>query len=180
MSKLKTAIAFSKNLLTTGALFQTSSKVEQAITSKVSSSEPQLIVEFGMGHGNITAEILKKMHPSSKLYTFEINEEFCELVKEKIKDDRLTIINAGAEEIATSIEGKADIIVSSIPLTIFPKEKTAQILNLSYEHLESGAFFSQIQYSRVLKKKFEHHFDQMDVDQVSKIPPEFIYHCKKN
>lgn len=180
MSKLKTAIAFSKNLLTTGALFQTSSKVEQAITSKVSSEKQQIIVEFGMGHGNITAEILKKIHPTSKLYSFEINEEFCDLVKEKIKDDRLVIINAGAEEIENSIDGKANAIVSSIPFTIFPKEKTAQILDLSYAHLESGAFFSQVQYSRVMRKKFEHHFDQMDIDQVSKIPPEFIYHCKKN
>lgn len=180
MSKLKTAIAFSKNLLTTGALFQTSSKVEQAITSKVSSDEDQIIVEFGMGHGNITAEILKKMHPSSKLYSFEINEEFCELVKEKIKDDRLVIINAGAEEIKNSIEDKANAIVSSIPFTIFPKEKTAQILDLSYQYLKAGAFFSQVQYSRVLRKKFEHHFDHMYIDQVSKIPPEFVYHCKKN
>lgn len=179
MSKLKTAIAFSKNLLTTGALFQTSSKVEQAITSKVSSEPNQIVVEFGMGHGNITREILKKIDSSSKLYSFEINEEFCNLVKEELDDNRLLIINAGAEELSAHVKEKAHCIVSSIPFTIFPKEKTDQILNLSYEHLLSGSFFSQIQYSRVMRKRFERHFDKMDVDQVSKIPPELIYHCKK-
>ncbi len=179
MSKLKTALAFSKNVLTTGALFQTSHKVEEAITSKVSSEEGQIVVEFGMGHGNITSEILKKLHPTSKLYAFEINEEFCDEVRENISDERLNIVNNGAEVLADHVKESIDCIVSSIPFTLFSKEKTEAILNTSYKHLKNGHFFSQVQYSRVLRRKFEGHFDEMTVDQVSKIPPELIYHCQK-
>lgn len=179
MSKLKTALAFSKNVLTTGALFQTSTKVEQAITSEVPTQENQVVVEYGMGHGNITAEILKKLHPTSKLYSFEINEEFCAQVKEEIKDDRLIIINAGAEDIVEQVAEEVDAIVSSIPFTLFSKEKVSQILSQSYDKMKEGSFLSQVQYSKVMRKNFESHFDELTINQVSKIPPEIIYHCLK-
>jgi len=179
MNKLKTALAFSKNLLTTGALFQTSSKVEDAISSKISNDPNMVYVEFGMGHGNITQVILDKMSPSSKLYSFEINEEFCDTVRKSIKDERLTIVNKGAEDLNSLVERHVDCIVSSIPFTLFTKEKTDSILKLSYDKLKSNCFFSQVQYSKVLKKKFISSFDSFELNHVSKLPPEFIYHCLK-
>ncbi len=180
MNKLKTALAFSKNILTTGALFQTSSKVEEAISSKISDKPNMIYIEFGMGHGNITQVILDKMNPSSKLYSFEINEEFCDTVRASITDERLSIVNKGAEELNNVVEGQVDGIVSSIPFTLFTKEKTDSILKLSYDKLKSNCFFSQVQYSKVMKKKFAAAFDRFELNHVSKLPPEFIYHCFKN
>jgi len=155
MSKFKTALAFSKNVLTTGALFQTSRKVELEITSKLSSKKDLTVVEFGMGHGNITQEILNKISPGSTLYSFEVNDEFCEVVKKNIADKRLIIVNKGAEALDAVIDQDIDHIISSIPFTIMPKEVTQQIFEISYHKMKSKGTFSQIQYSKMMKKKFE-------------------------
>ncbi len=179
MSKLKTALAFSKNVLTTGALFQTSRKVELDITSKIEKGSNQIFVEFGMGHGNITKEILDKMSDDGKLYSFEINKDFCEVVRKNILDKRLTIINKGAEQLNNVVDGQVDGIISSIPFSIMPKELGEKIIDLSYQKMKPSAFFSQVQYSRVLKKRFAAAFDRMEINQISVIPPEWVYHCYK-
>jgi len=179
MSKFKTALAFSKNVLTTGALFQTSRKVEIEISKKLTANGDIVVAEFGMGHGNITQEILNRLGPNSKLYSFEVNPEFCEVVRKNITDKRLIIVNKGAEELNTVISEDLDHIVSSIPFTIFSKDLRKQILDISYQKLKSQGTFSQVLYSKVMKKKFEMVFDQMEEKVISKIPPEFVYHWYK-
>jgi len=179
MSKLKTALAFTKNVFTTGAIFETSRKVELSITSKLSDQEDLVVVEYGMGHGNITKEILNKIGPNAKVYAFEVNKKFCDLVAEQIDDPRLTIVNKGAEEIDQVVLEEVDHIVSSIPFTLFSKEKTQQIFEISYKKLKSKGSFSQVQYSKVMKKKFDKFFDRLEELTISKLPPEFIYHCYK-
>ncbi|MEL6718411.1 MAG: rRNA adenine N-6-methyltransferase family protein, partial [Bacteroidota bacterium] len=121
--KLKTSIAFTKNFFITGAFKETSRDVEIEICSYLPSEEKQIIVELGMGHGNITREILNRIAPSSVLYAFEINESFCEYVQESILDERLRIINDGAEHIKKYIEKPIDGIIVSIPFSFLPKEK---------------------------------------------------------
>ncbi len=179
MSKLKTALAFTKNVFTTGAIFETSRKVELSITSKLTDQVDLVVVEYGMGHGNITKEILNKISADSKVYAFEVNKDFCDLVAEQIDDPRLTIVNKGAEDIDQVVAEQVDHIVSSIPFTLFSKEKTQQIFEISYKKLKSAGSFSQVQYSKVMKKKFEKFFDRFEERTISKLPPEFIYHCYK-
>ena len=101
--KLKTTLEFTKNLFTTGAFSETSREVEIEICRHISDKPNQVIVEYGMGHGNLTREILNKIAPTSKVYTFEVNEEFCEHVRKELKDDRLIIINDGAENMKLHI-----------------------------------------------------------------------------
>jgi len=117
--------------------------------------------------------------PKGRLYAFEINPEFCELVVNKISDDRLIIVNKGAEELNNVIEGKIDGIISSIPFSIMPKDKVDQILQTSIDKLKPGAFFSQVQYSRVLRRKFKIVLTDLEEVQVNMIPPELIYHSIK-
>ena len=54
---IKTSLEFTKNILVTGAFKETSRRVEMEITSKLPKKENQIIVEFGMGHGNIRVGI---------------------------------------------------------------------------------------------------------------------------
>src|SRR5680860_433194 len=102
------------------------------ICKYVPNQDYKTIVEFGMGHGNITSEILRIMSSNSKLYTFEVNKSFCEYVRNTISDDRLIIINDSAENIKKHIKEDVDLIVSSIPLSLFSNEKG---LGLSLIHI---------------------------------------------
>jgi len=178
-TKLKTAFQFTKNILTTGAIAETSREVEVEITKKIPSAPNMTIVEFGMGHGNITREILEQMSPDSKLYSFEVKKEFCDHVKNDISDDRLIIVNDGAENISKHVKIPVDAIVSSIPFTFFSKEKSELILGETYKALAKDHYFSQILYSKIHTKKLEAFFDKCTIVKTSNFPAGFVYHCEK-
>lgn len=178
-SKFNTALQFARNLRTTGALYQTSRKLELEICSKVSDAPDLVYVEFGMGHGNITREILDRISPSSRLYSFEINEEFCKHVKNEISDERLTIINDGAENVAKHVPVEIDGIISSIPFTLFSAQKRRAILSQTKKQLKSGQYLSQVLYSTILTKLFLEFFPTTEVIKLSGIPVEHVHHCKK-
>jgi len=138
LQRLKTAFAFSKTVLTTGALYETSRNVEKEICTKLPDGDGMVVVEYGMGHGNITKEILKNLSPTSKLYSFEVNEDFCKHVAQEINDPRLIIVNDGAQNLRKHVEGPVHGFVSSMPFTFFSKELTNTILQGSYDALENG------------------------------------------
>jgi len=158
LQRLKTAFAFSKTVLTTGALYETSRNVEKEICTKLPDGDGMVVVEYGMGHGNITKEILKNLSPTSKLYSFEVNEDFCKHVAQEINDPRLIIVNDGAQNLRKHVEGPVHGFVSSMPFTFFSKELTNTILQGSYDALENGRYFCQILYSKIHYKKFNSYF----------------------
>ncbi len=177
--KLKTAIQFTKNLFVTGALTETSEKVEKEICRFIPKYNDSVIVEFGMGHGNITKEILRHVSPSSKVYAFEVKEEFCDHVAKAIKDDRLIIINDGAENMTKHVKERVDSIIASIPYSFFSKEKSAGIIQDSYEILNPNCYYSQVLYTKFNFKKFQPIFDNCELVKIPNFPTEYIYHCQK-
>lgn len=178
--KIKTSIEFSKNLFVTGAITETSRKVELEICKNIVTDRNLTIVEFGMGHGNITKAILNKISPNSKLYSFEVKQEFCDYVKKSIQDDRLEIINDGAENMKNHINQKIDIVISSIPFSFFSKEKGIKIIQDAYDSMTNEAYYSQVLYTKHNFKKFQMIFDDCELKKFRGIPTEYIYHCKKN
>lgn len=177
--RIKTSIEFSKNLFVTGAFTETSRKVEIEICKHIPEDRDVVVVEFGMGHGNITKAILKKISPNSTLYTFEVNEEFCDHVKKSIQDDRLIIINDGAENMTNHINQKIDSVIASIPFSFFSLEKGMGIIQDSYDALSNEAYYSQVLYTKFNFKKFQKIFDVCEIKKFHGIPTEYIYHCQK-
>ncbi|WP_299397618.1 methyltransferase domain-containing protein [uncultured Gelidibacter sp.] len=177
--KLKTSLEFSKNLFVTGAITETSPKVELEICRHIPRNRDVIIVEFGMGHGNITKAILNKISPNSKLYSFEVNKEFCDYVRKSIPDERLEIITDGAENMSKLINEKIDGIISSIPFSFFSKEKGMSIIQNAYDSLSTEAYYSQVLYTKFNFKKFQMIFDVCEIKKFYGIPTEYIYHCQK-
>lgn len=177
--RIKTSIEFSRNLFVTGAITETSRKVEVEICKYVPKDRDVVIVEFGMGHGNITKAILNKISPNSKLYAFEVNEEFCDHVRKSIQDERLEIINDGAENMKNHIDQPIDSVISSIPFSFFSKEKGLGIIQDAYDSLSNKAYYSQVLYTKFNFKKFQMIFDDCELKKFNGIPTEYIYHCQK-
>lgn len=177
--KLKTSFEFAKNLFVTGAIMETSRKVEIEVCKYLPKGENKIIVEYGMGHGNITREILKQISPTSKVYAFEVNKDFCDHVRETIIDERLIIINDGAENIKEHIKEEVHIVIASIPFSFFSKEKAMGIIQDSYDLLAKDCYYSQALYTRFNFKKFKQVFEDCKIKTLAKVPPEYVYHCKK-
>ena len=177
--KLATSFQYIKNILTTGAVGQTSREVELEICSHLPRGEKKVIVEYGMGLGNITLEILNTISPTSKLYAFEVNKDFCEKARKTINDKRLVIINSGAETMRDYITEPVDGFISSIPFSFFSKEVSSHIIESSYDLLREGCYFSQVLLTKFNFKKFTKVFDHCEMIRLGNIPVEFIYHCRK-
>ncbi len=177
--KIKTAFQFAKNILTTGAVSETSKEVEIEICSRLPKGDNLTIIEFGLGHGNITREILKNISPTSRLYSFEINEDFCSHVGQHLIDERFTIINDSAENLSKHINRPVDAIVSSLPFTFIAKEKMDAILDGAYQAMKDDAYFSQILYSKIYVKKFKSVFDEFELIRTTNFPAGFVHHCRK-
>ncbi len=177
--KLRTSLEYTINLFVTGAIAQSGRNVEIEICRFVPKEDGKVIIEFGMGHGNITREILNNMAPSSKLYTFEVKKSFCDHVRDAINDDRLIIINDSAQNVKKYISEDVHSIVASIPFSFLSKEKGLQIIQDAHDLLVNDSYYSQFLYTKFNFKKFQQIFEKCNMKMLKKLPPEYIFHCKK-
>jgi phospholipid N-methyltransferase len=177
--KIATNLAFAKNLFITGAFKETSRQVEIDICRHIPTGDNKIIVEFGIGHGNITREILRTMSKTSTLYAFEVNKNFCDYVNKSILDQRLYIINDGAQNIKKHLNVNIDAVISSIPFSFFSKEKGLGILKDTYSLMNDDSYLSQVLYTKYNFKKFQQIFEECSISSHKKTITEYIFHCKK-
>ncbi|MGB1041858.1 MAG: class I SAM-dependent methyltransferase [Tenacibaculum sp.] len=173
-----------KNYKTSGTIAPSSRYLSSKMLREINFSEAKVIVELGPGNGVITERILEKIQPNTILVCFEINEAFYKELK-KIKHPQLIVLKASAENIKVELNKlgyfEADYIVSSLPLTIIPKEVSHTILSKSYEFLNTKGFFIQYQYSLTYYKKLKGIFGNninLSFEPLN-FPPAFIYKCLK-
>ena len=111
----------------------------------------QIIVEFGSGNGNFTAEILKRIPKSTKLIAFETNKKFFDYCLEKFQGyGNFKIYHCSAEnfsQLSEIKENKVDYIISSLPLSLLKQELIASIVQKVIYHLKPNGCFIQYQYS---------------------------------
>lgn len=174
-SGLTFAIGYLKNPKKVGTIFRSSKSLSKKVASYVTG---EIIVEFGSGTGEITIEILKKMQMGSKLYCFELDKKYCELMEKKfskqIYENRLEIINDSAENILLYLDSFPDCIVSGLPLASLDKRLVVNILNIS-KNVEK---YVQYQYSPFSKKLLKKYFKKVDVHHVLRNPvPATVYVC---
>lgn len=140
------------------------------------------ILELGPGNGVFTKGILDRMSADCKLISFELNEHFCDYIKNQINDHRFTLLNRSAEDIQDVLKefgiGKADYIVSSLPLAVIPTEIKSNILDGAKKALTEKGKYIQFQYTLNAKKLLEDRFSEVKIDFTPvNIPPAFVYRC---
>jgi len=143
----------------------------------------KVIVEFGMGNGCITEEILKKCGENTILISFELNKKFCDYCTDKFKHKKsLKIYNQSAFDfqywLAQNNILEVDYFISSLPISIFEKSKTAALLENAKKFLKEEGNFIQYQYSLNNQRLIKSVFKKVSVDfTVLNMPPAFIYNC---
>src|SRR5687767_3975589 len=93
------------------------------VAGKIDFSQPRVIVEYGPGEGCHTREIVRQMHPGSKLILFELDPELARHLEAQFRhDSRVTILNQDAallsQELLKRGHTHCDYIVSGIPFSI--------------------------------------------------------------
>ena len=176
--------SFIKNPKDTGAVAPSSRLLTREITRNIDFRASRCIVELGPGVGTFTMSILRNAMPHTKLFCFEVNKKFCVYIANKIRDERLTIINAGAEELSLHLKKlkveKADCIVSGLPFLNFPYSKKRKILNEAKNCLNDNGKFILFQYTNGLSRLLELYFSKVKKKFVAfNLPPSFVYICEK-
>lgn len=174
-----------KNYKTSGTVTPSSKYLAKKMLKEINFSAAKVIIELGPGNGAITNTILNRIEPNTILICFEINDAFYKELK-KIKHPQLIIIKASAENMREEIiklgYDEVNYIISSLPLTIIPKEVSHNILLESYLLLNNNGLFIQYQYSLTYYKKLKDVFGnniQLNFEPLN-FPPAFIYNCIKN
>lgn len=175
---------FIKNPREVGAIAQSSKFLTKEIIRNIEPEKPQNIVELGAGLGAFTESILKKASPGSKVFCFEINKRFCRHISENLADERLIVINAGAEKLSAKLKvlnaEKADCIISGLPFFNFSESKKRKILMEVTNSLSDKGRFVLFQYTNGLGRLLHSSFSKVKRKMVPlNIPPSFVYVCEK-
>jgi len=173
-----------KNYKTSGTIVPSSKYLANKMLKDIDFSNANLIIELGPGNGAITHNILNKLKSNAILVCFEINDAFYNELK-KINHPQLIVLKASAEKVERELKKlgyiNADYIVSSLPLTIIPKEISHNILLENFNFLKKGGMFIQYQYSLTYYKKLKEVFGKnitLNFEPIN-FPPAFVYKCTK-
>lgn len=167
-----------------GAVAPSSKFLVRSMCNKINFEECDVILELGPGTGVFTYELLKRAKANTKIILLELNTEFYKILKSKFKDPRVEILLRSADEIQEVLDErnieKVDAILSSLPLTIIPKEIKTKIVESSFSALKENGTYVQYQYSLNAKKLLKSFFGKLDIGFVPvNVPPAFIYTARK-
>jgi phospholipid N-methyltransferase len=186
-SRGEETLLFAKNFLQhprmLGSLIPSSRFLVHRLLSRIDWKRARTIVEYGPGVGTITAHILRRMSPNTKLIVFEMNEDFVQYLKRAFPDKRLHVVYGSAERVQKELDrlklDGADYIISGIPFTTMPVELREKIMRESRRALKPGGSVLVYQFTRAVLPYLKTHFDHIDQDfEPLNILPARLFYCR--
>ncbi len=176
---------FLKNSKQTASVISTSSIATKKVCNEIDFSRPVVVVEFGLGTGNVAEEVAKRMSPTSRLLLIEANPEFVAVLQEKFAhDDRVEIFEGlaqNAEQIIKqfSIEG-VDAVLANIPFTFFDEPTRKNIVRAAKSILKLGGIFIVFPFTTTVRSYLQEVFAQVTEKTIwQNIPPLRVFVAKK-
>ena len=140
-------------------LVPSSRTLTRKVAAKCDFSQPQILVELGPGDGPHTREIIRRMHPESRLLLFEIDPVLAEHLRgEFAQDPRVEVIETDAAHLKEELRKRdleyCDYVISGLPFSMFSVPTKRRILHAIHESLapNSRAAFVTYQCTHELKR----------------------------
>lgn len=134
-----------------GSIIPSSRFLIRQLLQPVDWAAARVIVEYGPGVGNITAEILARMRPDALLVVIETNAEFVRFLRATFPDKRLLVAEGSAESVDEILRSQghaqANYIISGIPLGTFSPELRERILRKTSSVLPPDGSFLVYQFT---------------------------------
>lgn len=141
----------------------------------------QVIAELGAGTGRITAELVLRARPGTRLLVFERDPVFRRGVAGRFPQVKV-YRNARAlpAAVATQRLGHVDAVLSGLPFTLLPPAQRERILDGVLRSLAPGGLFIAFQYSPHLWLPLRRRFRTVRLSFVWRnLPPAVVYVCEK-
>lgn len=173
---------FIKNRKTIGSVRPSSKFLTKKMLKAVPFHRDLVIVELGPGTGVFTKRIIKSMTADSKLFVFEVNDEFYDNLQKQITDPRVILIHDSAENIKEHLSKHqvkdADVVLSSLPLANFGEDLSKRIIRAAKNALRKNGRYVQFQYTLQAKNILESEFKKVQTGfTLLNVPPAFVYYC---
>jgi phospholipid N-methyltransferase len=172
-----------RSLRTTGAIARSSKYLCREMLKPIDFQKAKVIVELGAGDGVMTQQILERLKPDARLLCFEINPQFCEILR-GINDERFILIEDSAEHINDYLKKmgymQTDYIVSAIPYVMLPDDLTNDIVRACFKALKKRGLYIQFHYSTFIQRMYKRIFGNVKINFVPlNMPPAFVMICEK-
>jgi phospholipid N-methyltransferase len=163
------------------SIIPSSKALVRKVVSKMDLEGPKVIAEYGPGEGCHTREIVRRMHPESRLLLFELDPELSQHLEEQFRGDtRVSVFNADAARLASELielgHTHCDYVVSGIPFSILESNKKRELLQSTHAVLAPNASSAFIIY-QVTNELVNHcrHFSRIESEYcLQNIPPMFV------
>lgn len=167
-----------------GSVMPSSRGLALKMVKGVDFDKAKVIVELGPGTGAITKCIVPKLKPDTLFISIEINDVFVRRLHEDYPQDNVEFICDSVENIPEILKErgieKVDAYISSLPISIFPKEMTAKLTQDMIDTIADDGVYVQYQYSLHKRKMIEANWKVLKkAIQVLNVPPSIVYTCNK-
>jgi phospholipid N-methyltransferase len=143
------------------------------------------IVELGAGTGPITAAMVARARPATKLIVIELDPTLCGRLRHRFKDvPNVDVVLGDAtkfgEILAARGIAEVDHVISGLPLPSFPAAGRDQILETASRMIVTGGAFRQITVMPLIYyKMYRRYFESVKFRFVPfNIPPGGVYICR--
>jgi len=168
-----------------GSLIPSSRFLAKKMLKHIPFHSAKVIVELGPGTGIFTEKIMQRLQPDTHLVVIELNDVFYKNLAAKVKQENCHIVHGSAGDVKKILAdlglGHADCVVSSLPLSNFPKELRIDIMQAVLHCLNPNGTFIQFQYTLQSKKHFKSLFKHVSIEYAAiNFPPAFVYCCSNS
>ncbi len=152
------------------------------IISGIDYDKAKCIVELGAGTGPVTAQLLARAKPHTKVIVVELDPDFCIRLRQKFPHADIVEGDAAKLEQLLAERGIAavDHVVSGLPLPSFPAPLRDAILASSAKVLTPDGSFRQLtNMPYIYWKLYKRYFDEVKFKFVPlNMPPAGEYDCR--
>lgn len=162
----------------------TSSFGVRRVCRKINFKRCGTIVEYGPGTGVFSKHLLECMRPDASLVLIERNGNFASILRERITDPRVAVVNDSAENVLGVLAAhdlpEADCIISGIPFSFLTNGVKEKILQGTHAAIREGgkflAYQTFYQADDHLKSPLERIFQSVRVEyEMLNLPPMRVY-----
>lgn len=174
-----------KEPLQISTLFQTSGLTVRKLISPLRSDVHCSVLELGVGAGAVTTSVYHHISDKSRYLGIEINEDLFKYVSQKYPEFRFVCGSAEAISDLAS-QKKFDLIVSTLPWSLFDAQMQQNVLSQVKNHLEKGGYFKTYMVCNALMTKSGKRFQELLFDKFAvetsweflNIPPAKVFECR--
>ena len=165
-----------------GSVIPSSRFLVNEMLGEVDWERARVIVEYGPGVGTFTHKILKRLHPDGILVAIEMNTDFVSFLQRTYSDPRMHVIHGSAADVGSILQrlgrGKADYIISGIPLSTVPPALRDGIVRATRDALTPAGAFLVYQFSNRALPNLKRTFGRVKQGFAPlNIPPARLYYC---